>query len=472
MKDYDEKNALSIEKYSQQLIGHSFSEFCPIENQSNKGNLGQIIERYFFHYECNNDSRPDFPMAGVELKVTPFKELKNGKFSAKERLSLTKINYMEVVHEECFEKSHLWEKCKLILLIYYKYIAGIRNIDNKIYYAKMFTPPQQDLLIIKNDYYFIVEKIRQGHAHELSESDTLYLGAAPKAAKNTDKTKQPYSNIPAKPRGFSFKNSYMTYILNNYIVPGKQTYEKITKTPTTNFEQYVTNKINQYKGKSVYELCKEFGIEYKEQSLSTIEKKDGQSSQHKHGTGFPPKNLEAILAYRMLGITSNCAEEFVKAGIVVKTIRIEKTNKIRQNMSFPSFKFQELIDEHWDDSTFGNYLRETRFFFVVYKFDDNNILRLKGSQFWNIPYNDLEEDVHQVWEKTKAVISNGLKIEVKNGRKCNNLPKQSENRVCHVRPHAKNSSDTYELPDGRHYPKQCFWLNNSYIYSQLNESLK
>ena len=104
--------------------------------------------------------------------------------------------------------------------------------------------------------------------------------------------------------------------------------------------------------------------------------------------------------------------------------------------------------------------------------DDNNILRLKGSQFWNIPYNDLEEDVHQVWEKTKAVISNGLKIEVKNGRKCNNLPKQSENRVCHVRPHAKNSSDTYELPDGRHYPKQCFWHNNSYIYSQLNESLK
>ena len=93
---------------------------------------------------------------------------------------------MEVVHEECFEKSHLWEKCKLILLIYYKYIAGIRNIDNKIYYAKLFTPPQQDLLIIKNDYYFIVEKIRQGHAHELSESDTLYLGAAPKAAKNTD----------------------------------------------------------------------------------------------------------------------------------------------------------------------------------------------------------------------------------------------------------------------------------------------
>ena len=44
-----------------------------------------------------------------------------------------------------------------------------------------------------------------------------------------------------------------------------------------------------------------------------------------------------------------------------------------------------------------------------------------------------------------------------------NLPKASENPVCHVRPHARNSSDTFSLPDGRQYPKQCFWLNNSYI---------
>ena len=50
-----------------------------------------------------------------------------------------------------------------------------------------------------------------------------------------------------------------------------------------------------------------------------------------------------------------------------------------------------------------------------------------------------------------------------------NFPKLSENPVCHVRPHARNSKDTYELPDGRKYPKQCFWLNNSYILSQLDK---
>ena len=30
------------------------------------------------------------------------------------------------------------------------------------------------------------------------------------------------------------------------------------------------------------------------------------------------------------------------------------------------------------------------FLFVVYKFDKQNELRLKGCQFWNIPYDDLE----------------------------------------------------------------------------------
>ena len=72
-------------------------------------------------------------------------------------------------------------------------------------------------------------------------------------------------------------------------------------------------------------------------------------------------------------------------------------------------------------------------------------------------------------EKTQRVIREGLQIEKKNGKNYNNFPKLSENPVCHVRPHARNSKDTYELPDGRKYPKQCFWLNNSYILSQLDK---
>ena len=174
----------------------------------------------------------------------------------------------------------------------------------------------------------------------------------------------------------------------------------------------------------------------------------------------------------MLGIKGNRAEEFEKANIVIKTIRLETNGHIKENMSFPAFRFKELVQEEWETSTFGTYLRETRFLFVVYRKDKNGVLHLKGSQFWNIPYTDLERDVKTVWEKTRRIVQEGIQTAIVGKRKINNLPKQSANPVCHVRPHARNASDTYELPDGRQFPKQCFWLNNSYIFAQLAEGLK
>ena len=471
MLEYDETDPKSIEAYGKKLIGMTFQDVCDQddmkksnvvreteayeikhEDKKRKGGLGEIIEERYFHYPANNDARPDFDKAGVELKVTPYKQNKNGSFSAKERLILTMTDYFKVVNEE-FEDSHMWQKARLILLVYYLYQKEIENrLDYKIGYVNLFTPPEEDIKIIKQDFEVIKQKIKDGKAHELSEADTLYLGAAPKAATSKNRRKQPYSDELAKPRAFSFKTSYMTYILNHYIIPGKNTYESIIKEKTEeSFEDYVIHKIEQYRDNTVHELCDKFQIPYKDKK---------------------PKNLEAMLTYRMLGIKGNHAEEFEKANIVIKTIRINKNNRIKENMSFPIFKFKELIEEEWDDSTFGNYLRETKFLFVVYKYDDNDELRLKGCQFWNIPYDDLEKEVKVVWERTKQLIKNGLKIEVKNGKNCSNLPKISENRVCHVRPHGRNAQDTYELPDGRRLTKQCFWLNNSYILSQLDKQFK
>ena len=77
----------------------------------------------------------------------------------------------------------------------------------KIDFAKLFTPPEQDKKIIMNDFYTIRNKIIAGKAHELSEGDTLYLGAATKAKTSKDRRKQPYSTELAKPRAFSFKNT-------------------------------------------------------------------------------------------------------------------------------------------------------------------------------------------------------------------------------------------------------------------------
>lgn len=463
---YDEASPESIERYGQGLIGKTFAEVIDAdeknaegiseyaashENKKRKGGLGEIIEEKYFHYKCNNDSKPDFDKAGVELKVTPYKRNKNGSRVAKERLIITMIDYFKVIEEE-FEESHLWQKARLILLVYYLYQSEIKDrLNYRIDFVKLFSVPPQDLAIMKHDFEVIVEKIRNGKAHELSEGDTLYLGAAPKAATSGDRRRQPCSDEPAKPRAFAFKNSYMTYVLNTFIIPGKSTYEPIVKEKSvSSFEEYVEQKIGEYEGRSVEDLCGRFGVVFEKR----------------------PKNLGAMLAYRMLGVRGNQAEEFVKANIAVKTIRIEKDGRLRESMSFPTFKFKELSQETWDDSVLASYLSETRFLFIVYKYDEKGVLRLKGCQFWNMPYEDINSEVYSVWKQTKELVNGGLEMGMRDGRYYSNFPKAKDNRVCHVRPHGRDAMDTDVLPDGRHFPKQCFWLNNGYILSQLkNEFL-
>lgn len=459
--EYDRSDPKSIEKYAQGLIGRTFRNVVENDTYSvsgvvddggfnKKGGLGVLLEERYFHYKANSDSRPDFDEAGVELKVTPYKYNSKNEKVAKERLVITMIDYMNVVNE-AFGDSHLWLKARLMLLIYYLYRKEIRNrLDYRIDYVSLFTPPEEDLEIIKADFKKIVDKIKAGKAHELSEGDTMYLAACTKSSDSSVRRSQPYSDIPAKPRAFSFKSSYMTYVLNNYVIPNTHKIDAIvTGDKIVSFEQYVIDKINAYKGYSEEQLCSEFGI-------STSEGK--------------PKNLEAILAYRILGVKSNKAEEFEKAGIRVKTIRVESNGSIRESMSFPAMKFSKIANEEWEDSDFRNYLDETRFFFVVYKYDENGVLRLQGCKFWNIPYSDLNE-VEDVWQKTKNLISGDLQFERVNGKYQSNFPKSSDSPVCHVRPHGRNADDVDTLPDGRVFPKQCFWLNREYIKRQIDDLL-
>ena len=40
--------------------------------QTGKGAIGTVIEESWFGYTPNSEAEPDFPEAGVELKVTPY----------------------------------------------------------------------------------------------------------------------------------------------------------------------------------------------------------------------------------------------------------------------------------------------------------------------------------------------------------------------------------------------------------------
>ena len=135
----------------------------------------------------------------------------------------------------------------------------------------------------------------------------------------------------------------------------------------------------------------------------------------------------------------------------------------RESVPFPAFDFIRLSTEtSWEDSEFYTYLAPAKFMFVIFQETDAGDYVFSRVLFWNMPDTDLDE-VRKVWERTVNVIRQGVQLIPTSKGMSNNLPKASENPVCHVRPHARDARDQLPLPDGRLMTKQCFWLSSNYI---------
>ena len=204
---YDKTSAESIWQFSAGLLGHTLREFAPadyIEQGGGKGSLGQMVEELYFLMENNSRPEADFAEAGMELKCTPLKKGNKEQLLIKERLVCNMINYMEVVNED-FEHSHFYLKCQLMLLLFYLHVQGADKLDLEFLISILWHFPAKDLEIIKNDYETIINKIKAGKAHELSEGDTLYLGACRKGQKDDAPRDQPFSSEKAVGRAFSLK---------------------------------------------------------------------------------------------------------------------------------------------------------------------------------------------------------------------------------------------------------------------------
>jgi hypothetical protein len=181
------------------------------------------------------------------------------------------------------------------------------------------------------------------------------------------------------------------------------------------------------------------------------------------------KNYYAALARRMMGINANKIQEFEKADVTMKIIRLKHNGVPKEDMSFPKFKFKEIAEQEWEDSDFSEQL-ESKFFFIVYQMDkDEKEITFKKAFFWNMPISDMKE-AEKAWKLTKKRIKEGIKTWEENSITRNNLPNKSDNPISHVRPHGQNKKDVDELPDGRKMTKSCFWLNAKYLKEQIEKN--
>lgn len=453
--NYNEKSIDSIMKYAYGLIGKKFGEIDRHERLGEgkgKGNLGQIVEESYFEYDINSKAEADFSHVGVELKVTPFKVNQNKTISAKERLVLNIINYMEEYQKDFYESS-FWDKNKKLLLVFYQWKKELEKKDYVVKDIMLHEFSEEDLVVIKNDWNTIINKIKKGKAHELSEGDTNYLAACPKGANKSSVRKQPFSEELAMQRAFSLKSSYMTSLIRKRLGVEDEKVVSILKGTKMTIEQLLESKFKVFYGKSVDEIGDDLGIDLY------------------NGKSKLAKNYVQMLVSRILGLTTNDLskiEEFAKANIKFKTIRIEKNGKIKEHMSFPTFKYKEIIEEDWENSSLRNLFEEQKYLFVVFRYDEDDILRLDKIKLWNMPISVLDTYVKDAWEETVRVIKEGVKIEIKGNKAFDNLPGPKFNGICHTRPHARDSEDTYDLPDGRKLVKKCFWLDKEYILGIVN----
>ena len=435
--EYDATSKVSIWQTARKLRGKTLREATSlpreiVDNPKHKGDLGTLVENYFFLISPGNSPEPDFPLAGLELKTTGVLAAKNRGWRAKERLVLSMIDYNGIVNET-WSNSSLLRKCGSLLILFYEYVKERAVIDRRfVLDPKLYDLPNEDIAQIKLDWETIQAKVMSGKAHELSEGDTFYLGACRKGSGRPNELlrSQPFSDIKAKSRAFCFKQGYLDILIQNHA----GSLSNLALGETRSVPEATQAKFAPYLGRNIDTLAQLLELK---KTLKT------------------DKGYHRRLAEKILGGKSENITELVKAGIELKTIRLDSKGRCREAMSFPSFDFNSIVHEEWEDSEFFSRL-ERKFLFVVFKAADDGSERLEKVSFWNMPFPDREE-ARTVWERTRSMVQVDAKI----------LPKSAENPVAHVRPKARNAEDKIPTPQGDTHTRQAFWLNKKYIEQVL-----
>ena len=427
--------------YTEAIKGKTFKEIDSehlLENTTNlkrnKGILGHVVESGFYKYPINSNPQADFDKIGVELKVTGYKKNKKGEKSAKERVSLSKIDFNKIVNED-YEYSKLIYKNKKILFIWYFYEKG-KDIGDFLITDYQLYDMSQDEETFRNDFYIIKEKVKSGRAHELSEGDTSYLGACTKARTSKDRTRQPYSSILAKPRAYSLKNSYMTGILNSI-----GTTISFDTNEFKTVEEYVLSKLRPYIGKNQLDILEEItGNTYTEKI---------------------PKNLNKMITDLIIGKDDELEEKhdlFKKTSHIIKNSPITPKGTYRERMSFRNLTLSEFEDE-WEDSYWKLFFDETTILNILWKEpkagSKNGERILEGVN--RISFNDDDLDYIEIsYNMVKEAIE-------KEDVSLLPYPNSFENQILEIGPKGQKSDDAYNTFFNNDTTKTCFFLNKKVL---------
>lgn len=163
--------------------------------KGDKGIIGQMVEMIHFGLKRNSRKGADLVEAGLELKTTGIKmNTENEQWEAKERLTLTQINYEDLMRNSNETDVHLVMKGldnSLVIVYFYLkappffYESDLEvtvesMLETKFAGAFLWNPSDQNIRDANRDWRLIKAMCESGYAHMISERYSKFLGCAPR----------------------------------------------------------------------------------------------------------------------------------------------------------------------------------------------------------------------------------------------------------------------------------------------------
>lgn len=440
----DFKTIDELLKFTENIKGKTFGDFDKdgsLEKKKNdKGILGKIIETGFYGYPNNSKAEADFNDLGVELKVSGYIKNKNGTVSAKERLVLSKIDYNSIIDEE-FNYSKLLFKNKKILIIWYEYDRDKELKDFVITDYQLYDM-SGDEIIIKNDFEIIREKVTEGLAHLLSEGDTSYLGACTKGATSNDRTRQPFSDIPAKPRAFSLKNAYLTGILRSINLT-----LNVDNLQYKTIEEYIYAQVKKFVGKTQLDIY--YALAGKKYEVKI------------------PKNISKMISDKAIGKDKELIEKndlFRKTNYIIKNLPVDENDYPLERMSFRNLTLSDFKDE-WEDSWWKTYFEEVTIIILFY--EGSSKIRNGFRKFKDIKKITFTSDDIDVFGRTYKMVKKA--IDEKDISKLP-YPNSFTGQILEVAPKGNKGDNAYMNIFKNDITKVCFMISKDFLFSKISRS--
>lgn len=462
------------------------------------GIAGDVIEQSVFGYARDSKQECDIEIDGVltELKTTgvriPKSDLKNVKgktgadynvyLHAKEGISITGVTFEPVIQHD-FLTSHFWEKAKHLLIIFYEYksydvvpASEYSKFPIVDYCYNSFSDEEMGKL--RNDWEIVRDYLQnvynrfhtqeernenlQGFTHVLRPK-LMLIELVPGFKKKSTGSYQ-------KPR-YRLKQTFVDYIVRGHFDKSRAETEVKLKDSFSSFSQLdvrchaLTEK---YKGMTFRQMKELFAI-------------SAEMSTKDFGSKCVLKMFDAG-CNRL-----NQISDFIKAGIIAKTITITPQGGRTEDMKLKHINFEELADRNLDFEESELYIYFCEHSFLCPVFCEHN--KVDPSQttfegFKRFAFDDdfIEREVKRTWDDSRKLIhQNLLKWEYvydnQGNRRVNksgaymgapNFPKSSEYAVF-FRGGADVSTDRTrtEVVNGIKMLPHFFWLKGSYIANKL-----